>query len=928
MSGLTNLLNIAKVGLLAQQTSLQTIGHNISNVNTPGYSKQSVTLAAKDPTPTFIGPMGNGVDAVEVTRAYDRFITSTLFAKNSELSGLETRLSGLKTVESLFNEVEDNGLNGLIEDFWQGWDDLANNAEGTAERTTLVQRATMLTQAVRDKYQNLMALSKDIDLNIQSSVDDINNITKQIADLNVQIVSAESGHHSANDLRDQRDELLKRLSQLADVRYFETERGSYTVMIGQGSPLVEDNKSWDLKIIGGDVTWLGTNGQQFKLTTTDISSGELGGWLDIKSKLKPRDVTELTNSVVNTAGNEAIHLDTLFSDIDGVNVTGQFSISFSGTDQTGAGITGTYDSDDDVDGDGVTGTIRDFAAFIENSFNNNVQVTTTEDGRIKIEDINPGEHPISFQIDSISGGITGLNLGKFDNNYPLSYTERLNQIAQQLIKEVNKQHAQGVGLIPLQEATASNSVLNPDEPLESKASGLEFSEDVQDGSFQIWLFDPDGNVIDQDAGTPRINEPVTITIDENTTLTDLADQINNITGLNARILNGSLVIGVDETSGVGGFAFGKDTSNVLMALGLNSFFTGTGANDIQVNSDLVNDPRLVAAAQVEEPGVVSVTSKQVTEPARVLGLSIDQGSFSITFDGLGGAVTRTINVNKSGDNPDSLRDILNKIEDLDEVKRAWVEEGTVHIETETGYEITQLEDSASEPTHFFEYTGLTLNGSQTRLDGTLAVDRTFDPITAYDTNVVDGTLTLVLYDENGVAYSTVDIDVDSDVDTLEDIRDKIDAQNDLKAVIENGRLQISAAGNADSFAISDDSSGLTEYLAIQTPPGGRLSPANNQNALAMKRLSYQPIGELDDATISDAYHSLVGTVGIDTRTVNLDYDFMRGAVNDLQARREDVSGVSIDEELSDLLKYQHAYTAAAKLIKVADELFVSLLQSK
>ena len=927
MSGLTNLLNIGKVGLLAQQTSLQTIGHNISNVNTPGYSKQSVTLAAKDPTPTFIGPLGNGVDAVEVTRAYDRFITSTLFAKNSELSGLETKLSGLKTVESLFNEVEDNGLNGLIEDFWQGWDDLANNAEGTAERTTLIQRASMLSQAVRDKYQNLMALSKDIDLNIQSSVDDINNISKQIAELNVQIVSAESGGHSANDLRDQRDELVKRLSQLANVRYFETERGSYTVMIGQGSPLVEDDKSWELKVIGGDVTWLGSHGQQFELTTTDISSGELGGWLGIKSKLQPRDITELTNSVVNTAGNEPIHLDTLFEDIDGVSVTGQFSISFSGTDQDGAGITGTYNSDDDVDGDGVTGTIRDFATFIENSFSNTVQVTTTEDGRIKIEDIDPGEHPISFQIDSISGDITGLNLGKFDNNYPLSYTEQLNQIAQQLIKEVNNQHAQGVGLIPLQEATATNEALNTDEPLESKASGLEFSEDVQDGSFEIWVFDPDGNVIDQDGTTAQINEPVTITIDSDTTLEDLADQIDNITGLNARILNGTLVIGVDETSGVGGFAFGKDTSNALMALGLNSFFTGTGANDIAINTDIVNDPRLVAAAQVEEPGVVSVTSTQVTEPARVLGLTIDEGSFSITFDGPDGPITRTIDVTKSGTNPDSLEDILGRIESLDEVERAWVEEGKVHIETATGFEITQIEDSSSEPTHFFEYTGITLSGSQTRLDGTLAVDRTFDPITEYDTNVVDGTLTFVLYDEQG-AYSTIDIDVDPDTDTIEDIRDRIDAQDDLKAVIENGQLQISAAGNALTFAISDDSSGLTSYLEISTPPGGRLSPANNLNALAMKRLSYKPIGELDDATLSDAYHSLVGTVGIDTRTVSLDFDFMRGAVNDLQARREDVSGVSIDEELSDLLKYQHAYTAAAKLIKVADELFVSLLETK
>ena len=926
MSGLTNLLNIAKVGLLAQQTSLQTIGHNISNVNTPGYSRQSVTLAAKDPTPTFIGLLGNGVDAKEVTRAYDRFINSTYFAKNSELSGLSTRLSGLKTVESLFNEVEENGLNGLLDDFWQGWDDLANNAEGMAERTTLLQRATMLAQAIQDKYQNLMALSKEVDLNIQTSVDDINKITSQIAELNVQIVSAEAGHHSANDLRDQRDELVKRLSELANVRYFETERGSYTIMIGQGSPIVEDNKSWKLKVIDGDVTWMGSHGQQFKLSRQDISSGELGGWLDIKSKLSPRQITKLSNSVVNTSGNEPIHLDTHFADIDGVTVTGNFQISFSGTDQSGSGITGTYDSTNDVDGDGAFGTIRDFAAFIENQFGNKVQVTTTDDGRIQIEDIDPGEFPISFQIDDISGGITGLRLGKFDDNYPLSYTEKLNQIAKQLIKVVNGQHAQGIGLTPLKEVTATNRVINPNEPLESKASGLEFSEDVKDGTFEIWLFDANGNVIDQDPATPLINDPISLNIDSHTTLDDLVTQIDGIDGLRARIVNSSLVIGTDDTHGVAGFSFGNDTSNVLMALGLNSFFTGTGANDIAVNSELVDDPRIVAAAKVEEPGAVSVTSKQVTEPGRAFDLAIQEGSFSIQFSGPGGNVSRTIDVYRNSGRVDSIDDILARVADLDEVDQAWVEDGLVHIRAATGYEITDIQDSTTHPTNFLTFTGISFSAPSDEVAGTFKVDRTFDPVDSYDTNVTDGTLSFTLYDEDG-PYDTRNITVNAS-DTLEDIRYKINSQNDLRAVIENGRLKIFAAGGAVRLAISDDTSGLASYLELNTPSGGAVSPANNKNALEMKRLSNKPVEELDDATINDAYHSLVGSVGIDTRTVSLDHDFMRGAVNDLQARREDVSGVSIDEELSDLLKFQHAYTAAAKLIKVADELFVSLLQSK
>ena len=936
MSGLTNLLNIAKVGLLAHQTNLQTIGHNISNVNTSGYSKQSVVLAAKDPTPTFIGHIGNGVEATEITRAYDRFITSALFSKESELSGLETRLSGLKTIESLFNEVEDNALNNLLEEFWQGWDDLANNAEGMAERTTLLQRATLIAQSLNDKYQNLMKLSKDIDLNIQTSIENINRITRQIAELNVQIVAAESGHHEANDLRDQRDELVKRLSELANVRYFETERGSYTILIGQGSPLVEDNKSWELGLLNGKVTWFGSNGQNFELTTRDISSGELGGWLDIKERLKPKDPTELTNSVVNTAnGGEAIHLDTLFSDIDGVIVNGSFTIEFSGIDQEGNPISDTFSGDE-------TSTLRDFAEKIEDAFGaNKIRISTTDDGRIKIEDIDPDTYPISFQIDDISGSIIGLNLGKFDNNYPLSYTEELNLIAKQLIKTINKQHAQGVGLIPLQESTSTNKIINPDEALMSKSSGLEFSSDIKEGSFEIWLFDTNGEVIDQTSSTSEVNEPVKIDIDDSTTLNDLANQIDAIDGLSAKVVNDqTLVIGLDGTNDVGGFAFGNDTSNVLMALGLNSFFIGTGANDIKINKALLNDPRLIAAAQVESSKVNSASSiNPVIDINRNFGVQIENGQINVQLTDENGNIVADKNINIDNTTT-SLNDILNQIDEIEGLK-AYVEAGKVRIETENpGYQFTISDDSSGQDTNFFEYLGQNTNSiTGTQFESNWLVDRTFDPVNSYNTGVTNGSIKISVFDENGEELDTdsgtagiqpVEIQIDPSSDSLESIKNYINQNysNYLRATITDGRLELFAAGQAYTFTITDDTSNLTDFIMLKTPEGGSLNPANNENAIAIRNLNHIPIEELNDATINDAYHSLVGEIGIYTRTVELDHDFTMGAVKDLFDRRENISGVSLDEELSDLLKFQHAYAAATKLIKAADEMFLSLLQTK
>ncbi len=297
--GLTGLLNVAKNGLISHQTSLQTIGHNISNVNTRGYSRQDTITRARVPTPMSAGHIGNGVVATDILRDYDQFITKTFFEKTSDMSGSDTMQAGMKLVEGVLNEVEENGLNEQINQFWTAWDDVANYAEGMPERTTLLQRADLLAKEIRGKYSQLVEISKNVDINIDTVVKDINRLASQVAEINVQIVSSEAGNHSANDLRDQRDMMIKRMSELADINYFETERGSYTVLIGQGSPLVESDKSWDLSMKNGKVYWQGSAGQELELTNREVQAGELGGWLELKDRVMPSSPTVLTGSVPN-----------------------------------------------------------------------------------------------------------------------------------------------------------------------------------------------------------------------------------------------------------------------------------------------------------------------------------------------------------------------------------------------------------------------------------------------------------------------------------------------------------------------------------------------------------------------------------------------------------------------------------------------------
>ena len=1247
---LASLLDIAKTGLIAQQTSLTTTGHNISNVNTPGFSKQHATSTSRAPVHLDVGDVGTGANVIEVTRDYDRFVTSTLFDKTSIMSGQDTRQAGMKIVESMLNEVDENGLNGMLDNFWAAWNDLANVAEGMPERTTLMDNAALFVAGLRDRYDSLVKMSQDIDLNIETSIKDINKISAQIAELNVRIVSSEASHHPANDLRDQRDNLVQKLSQLTDITYFETKRGSYTILIGGSKPLVEDDKSWNLAFLEQKVNWLGHDGSRTELRSEDIAKGTLGGWMDIKERVTPADPAKLTGSVINTSSGDAITEATRWDEIDGVVVSGGFSIEISGTRGDGMPLW-TYDHTTDPPGTTPpqdvsatftydpgppeeNATVGDFLRFIEDHYPvldnttglpmldaNGDQVNRVrarvEDGRIALDDINPDEHSISFQIVDVSGGVNGLDFGKFDGHYPINYIETLSRFTTELIKAVNAQHAQGVGLVPLTETTGVYSAMNSDQPIGFRSSGLVFSDEVKSGQFEIWLYDDKGNVVDYDPSTPEVNDPLVVHVQKNTTsLDDIIETINNAefsgpplgdkVGLRARKLEGSLVIQVDGTTDVAGFAFGKDTSGALLALGLNSFFTGTDASDIAINPALFDDTRLVAAARTGPRGAESTAGMNTLRDShRPLGMEINDGSFTLrVYDEDGRLVD--LDPARSGINPlkveidastTSIQDIADQINKKDGLV-ATVENGRlkvtidndkvtdvpkwrsltlgddtsgvldylgvdqghmappsvmssrnsltatnlplasiqsglagyndlasgnitiktyngvavktdyIHIDPEietletlrdklnaidginaairqvtiNGKTTCRLEWAGTDPdavvavekdeTGIFNALGMGTEGDTVK--GNYAVDDLTSPLDQFRLGIGDGSFNVYMYDQDGYVLSdeltasvantagsspvtpatswdaidgfnavngaspgspvdfyitytgkdhqgnlitgtyngntadsvndflsavnssfanpsppppsfatasldstgrlvitssvpgkavgfqieevgavhrdagdsvsgldfgtlngSFNIEVNSEYDGPGDIAARLDALEDIKAhVSDDNRIVMETEGRAATFVLADDTTGhgddpgFLEVSGLFTPAGGELFPADNRNALSISNISRESMEGLDNATLNESYQGLIGTIGIDSRGFQMDYEFIKATVNDLEARRQEISGVALDEEMTNLLRFQHAYTAASKLIKAADEMFVTLLQVK
>lgn len=292
MAGLFQGLEIGRRALLTHQLNLQTIGHNIANVNTPGYSRQRVNITSTMPDHLTTGIVGTGVKAVDIRNIKDLFLGEQYRQENKSLGEWTYKEKVLSQIENLFNEPNDDTLSQLMTDFWSSWSDLATGVEGAREN--IVSQANKLTNGFHEIANQLNNLRDSIDRDLSNYTNQINNLTGEIARLNHLIKSQEVGNEHANDLRDQREILLDDLSALVDVNNRENADGTMTVYIG-AMTIVSDTKSLDIESVvkneDGKVThnlvWEGSN------VVLKSAKGQLKGLLDTRDKMIPKYIGEL-----------------------------------------------------------------------------------------------------------------------------------------------------------------------------------------------------------------------------------------------------------------------------------------------------------------------------------------------------------------------------------------------------------------------------------------------------------------------------------------------------------------------------------------------------------------------------------------------------------------------------------------------------------
>jgi flagellar hook-associated protein 1 len=290
-ANLFGLLNTGRTSLAAQLQALEVSGQNIANAQTKGYSRQTISFEASAPQRTNrleAGLVGRGVTVSGVERIHDEFLFNQIIAEGDTTGEFQVRKDVFDQMEILLNDGDGRSLNSELSDFFSGFQDIATNPNGFAERSNMVVKAQEMASVFNALGNDLFQIQRNQDQTIGTEIDEINSITSRITKLNKLIHGTETDGVNANELRDERDRQIRDLSEKIDISVTNELDGEVDVLTRSGIPLVIRETSFELS------TQLNGNNKAFKdiliangagsttNITTQIQGGRLKGLLDMR----------------------------------------------------------------------------------------------------------------------------------------------------------------------------------------------------------------------------------------------------------------------------------------------------------------------------------------------------------------------------------------------------------------------------------------------------------------------------------------------------------------------------------------------------------------------------------------------------------------------------------------------------------------------
>jgi len=541
-------LDIGISGLNAAQEAISVIGNNVSNAATEGYHLQRVNLVPAYSSQVGSALQGGGVDIAGVTRMIDVLLEQEILRQQSSLGQVSQELATLQTVESAFGEFSAGGsLSETIDEFFSALQNLCTHPTEVIWQSQTIVAGQSLSDKFNTLGESLYELENQILSEAENTVDNINTLITQIAELNANIERTEISGAQANNLRDQRDQCIKDLSELVSVQTQSREYGVVDVRVA-GVPVVVGASTMELEVGVKDDNQIGISAAGANDYMTSVQGGELGGLLSLRNEILVGihdDLDALARSIIQQINQHHVQ---------GVGSQGSF------TELTGWGMTS-----------------EDLADFSQDVTNGNIyiRVINTSTGEITRHKID-----VDVSTDSLStiaadiSAITGLNASVFSSKLTIQ-------------TEANYEF----DFLPcvLSEPTATN--LTATSPPAISVSGIYTGDENQtftftatgtgsigNGDLRLEVTNGDGEIIS------------TLNVGVGYAAGDKLDLGN---GIEISLSTGDLNSG--DTFEVDAFA-SSDTSGTLAALGINTFFSGSSARNMAICSDIVDSPGRIATA--------------------------------------------------------------------------------------------------------------------------------------------------------------------------------------------------------------------------------------------------------------------------------------------------------------------------------------------
>ncbi|WP_323814620.1 flagellar hook-associated protein FlgK [Cellvibrio sp. NN19] len=921
---MTGLLSNAISGLQASQNALRTAGHNISNANTAGYSRQEVNYATR--TEQSIGSggfIGSGVSTTSIERVVSEFVTTQLRLDTSTYNQLNTYNINIGKVDKLLADVS-TGLSGALQSFFSAMQNGANDPASTPGRQLIVTEAQSLSNRFNNLSQRFQDVEKSVNSEVRTVTAQVNSLASSIASLNQSIgeMRASADGNQPNDLMDKRDEALRQLSELVSVQVVNQGDGNVNVFIGNGQPLVVGIKASTFSTTTDGSIQL-TDGAKAVDVTNQISGGQLGGLLSFRKEVLAPSMNELGRIALamsdqfNTLQQQGIDLDgdygqNMFRDINDPQIATNRVKHASGNAQPNDRA--------------LNVTITDVNQLTTSDYkfeivpgSTNYLVTRLSDNTIVKQGALNGFYPTSIEFDGVSLNLTG---GSFQGGD--SFT----------IQPTHNGAADIAAVIQRPEDLAFASPILTASSTGNTGSGLISAGEV------LNQLDASGNRLPAFATAGQLSPPIVIRFTSETTYdvldnTDpanpkpLSPPLNNQTFIPGQLNNVfSTDPGETRVSGIGslvGLPDGRTASIV------------SGVNDKQPNGYLAEQ----LSFTLVDPVTGSMTNKTLYTAS---GASAAQTAAQIsTIPGVNASAITTATISNI---------------DIDSTDFAAPLQLSVN-----GVNLLEYDDSVAPPVlsstvpdpsvdlvAFNDYLAERIKNNPELQSLGISAQSTTNPFT--------GATELKLTAASGVnlnvhfAASTANssISVDDGLGNNPSVSLAGLGAGQYSTVTVGGRIEITMADGislntspTNSTLFGDSTSAnfaQSSYLGYQVTLSGQPKAGDtftvgfntngtndNRNALAMVAMETASTMQDGSLTYGDAYGKLVEEVGTKSSLSKINTAASKSLLEQSQTLRDGISGVNLDEEAADLIKFQQLYGANAQVISVARELFDTLLNA-